>query len=192
MLNVKKLKKKTVIMTAAAVIAVGTIATSTAAWAAKISPEVSIDTGNPIQYKDAGESILFNGVQLLKYNALTPDEQAFVVEEELGGFYAIEGYEDLMPIDELTPDEQSQVAREEGYYSTGSITRLKEFREKFPRGTSVTITNEEDPSIPPGTSMTIRSLTPDEIAELEKRQAEDSNGERTFLEYINKLKEIKN
>ncbi|GIP32075.1 hypothetical protein J2TS4_12850 [Paenibacillus sp. J2TS4] len=184
MLNVKKLKKHTMIMTAAAVITVGAIGTSTAAWAAKNTPEVSTDTnqtiegaGNSILYKDVGDSIPINGVQYLKYSALTPDEQKFIIEEGLGApVYALEGYEHPVFVDELTPEEQAQVTIEEGYYSPDSIARLKESSEKFPRGTSVTITHEEDPSIPPGTSMTIRSLTPEESAIFKKRQEEAKSG----------------
>lgn len=39
---------------------------------------------------------------------------------------------------------------------------------------SVTQTHQEDPSIPPGTSITIRTLTPEEIAAFKKRQSESS------------------
>lgn len=176
MLNAKKIKKHTIMMTAAIVIAIGAIGTSTAAWAAKIAPNVNTDTnqamegaGHSVQYKDVGDSVLYNGVQYVKFSALTLDEQKFVIEEELGAaVYALEGYEHPMLVDELTPVEQSQVTNEEGYYSPASIARLKEFREKFPRGTTVTLTHEEDPSIPSGMSVTIRDLTPEENAALKK------------------------
>ncbi|WP_276918931.1 M56 family metallopeptidase [Aneurinibacillus aneurinilyticus] len=156
MLNVKKLKKHTIIMSVAAVIAVGIIGTSTAAWAAKITPKVNTDTNQTIRY---------DGVQFLKYSALTPDEQKFVTEKGIGGLYALEGYERLIHFAELTPDEQRQVTKEDGYYSPESIARIKE--------SFVTITHQEDPSIPPGTSMTIRSVTPEERAVFKKREEED-------------------
>lgn len=165
MLNVKKLKKHTIMLTAAAVLAVGVIGTSTAAWAAKTTPKVNSDTYQTIEGE--GDSVRYEGVQFLKYNALTPDDQKFVAEKGVGGLYAHEGYKSLVPFDELTPDEQSQVTKEDGYYSPKSIARLKEYYEKYPPGVSVTRTHEEDPSIPPGTSITVRSLTPEEIAKFE-------------------------
>lgn len=195
MLNVKKLKKHTIVMTAAAVIAIGAIGTSTAAWAAKITPKIATDTnqtivgtGNSIQYKDAGDSILINGVQYVKYSALTPDEQKFVTEEGLGApVYALEGYEHPVFVDELTPEKQRQVIKESGYYSPESIARVKESTEKYPPGTSVTITHQEDESIPPGTSMTVRKLTSEEIKELEKLRSEKNPEKlRAFYEQIHK------
>jgi len=174
MLNVKKMKKHTIIMTAAAVIAVGAIGTSTGAWAAQITPKVSTGTHQTVE--GAGDTIQYNGVQFVKYSALTPDEQKFVTENGLEGLYALEGYESLLPYDELTSDEQSQVTAEAGYYSPESIARLKESYEKYPRGKSVTITHQEDASIPPGTSMTIRSLTPEENAVFKKREEEARSG----------------
>lgn len=166
-LNVQRLKKKTVMIAIAAVIAIGTIGASTAVWAAQKTPEV----------KDAGDSILYHGVQYLKFSALTPDDQKFVIEEGLGAaVYVLEGYEHPVFSDELTHEEQSRVTIEEGYFSPASIARLKEFREKFPRGVSVTITHQEDPSIPPGTSLTIRSLTPEESAVFKKREEEAKSG----------------
>jgi beta-lactamase regulating signal transducer with metallopeptidase domain len=161
MLNVKKLKKHTIIMSAAAVIAVGIIGTSTAAWAAKITPKVNTDTNQTIRY---------DGVQFLKYSALTPDEQKFVTEKGIGGLYALEGHERLMHFTELTPDEQRQLTKEDGYYSPESIARIKE--------SSVTITHQEDPSIPLGTSMTIRSVTPEERAVFKKREEEARAGDQ--------------
>lgn len=186
MLNVKKLKKRTMIMAAAAVITVGAIGTTTAAWAAKNTPEVSTETNQTIER--AGDSILINGVQYLKYGALTPDEQKFIIEEGIGApVYILEGYEHPVFVDELTPEEQAQVTKEDGYYSPESIARLRESSEKFPRGISVTITHEEDPSIPSGTSMTIRKLTSEEIEQLEKMQAENNSGKlRAFFEQLHK------
>lgn len=166
-LNVQRLKKKTVMIAIAAVIAIGTIGASTAVWAAQKTPEV----------KDAGDSILYHGVQYLKFSALTPDDQKFVIQEGLGAaVYVLEGYEHPVFSDELTHEEQARVTIEEGYFSPASIARLKEFREKFPRGVSVTITHQEDPSIPPGTSLTIRSLTPEESAVFKKREEEAKSG----------------
>ncbi|MEJ8547447.1 M56 family metallopeptidase [Brevibacillus borstelensis] len=191
MLTVKKLKKHTIMMSAAAVIAVGAIGTSTAAWAAAITPKVNADTNQTIE--GAGDSILYEGVQFLKYSALTPDEQKFVTEKGLGGIYALKGYEHPVPIDELTPDEQRQVTIEDGYYSPASIARVKESYEKHPPGASVTITHQEDPSIPPGTSMTIRSLTPEESAVLKKMEekARSAGGSRKLApEEIAELKAL--
>lgn len=168
MLNVKKLKKHTIIMSAAAVIAVGIIGTSTAAWAAKITPKVNTDTNQTIE--GIGDSIRYDGVQFLKYSALTPDEQKFVTEKGIGGLYALEGHERLMHFAELTPDEQRQLTKEDGYYSPESIARIKE--------SSVTITHQEDPSIPLGTSMTIRSVTPEERAVFKKREEEARAGDQ--------------
>lgn len=168
MLNVKKLKKHTIIMSAAAVIAVGIIGTSTAAWAAKITPKVNTDTNQTIE--GTGDSIRYDGVQFLKYSALTPDEQKFVTEKGIGGLYALEGHERLMHFTELTPDEQRQLTKEDGYYSPESIARIKE--------SSVTITHQEDPSIPLGTSMTIRSVTPEERAVFKKREEEARAGDQ--------------
>lgn len=197
MLNVKKLKKHTIMITAAAVIAIGTIGVSTAAWAAKIAPKVNTDTnqtfegeGDSVRYKDVGDSILYNGTQYVKYSALTPDEQKFVIEEELGAaVFALEGYEHPLLVDELTPEEQGQVTNENGYYSPASIARLKEFREKFPRGTSTTLTHEEDPSIPPGMSVTIRDLTSEESAALKQRE-EEARSRKSISEENAKLKEV--
>ncbi|CAH0122146.1 MULTISPECIES: M56 family metallopeptidase [unclassified Paenibacillus] len=185
MLNVKKLKKHTMIMTAAAVIAIGAIGTSTAAWAASMTPNINTNTNQTIE--GAGDSILYEGVQLLRYSALTPDEQKFVTEEGLGGVYVLEGYEHPVPFDELTPAEQKQVTKEEGYYSPESIARVKESTEKYPPGTSVTITHQEDKSIPPGTSITVRKLTSEEIKELEKLRSEKNTEKiRAFYEQIHK------
>lgn len=126
-----------------------------------------------IVYKDVGDSIVYNGVQYWKYSALTPDEQTFIIEEQLRGqLYALAGYEHPVPADELTPEEQRQVTIEEGFYSRGTIERIKEYRETFPRGETVTVTHEDDASVPPGMSVTIRDLTPEEIAEMEQRRAE--------------------
>lgn len=151
---------------------VGAISASTSAWAAKVTPKVITDPNKIVE--GTGDSVLYRGVQFLKYSALTPDEQKFVTEK--GGLYALEGYERLVPFDELTPDKQRQVTKEEGYYSPESIKRLKESHEKFPPGVSVTITHQEDPSILPGTSMTIRSLTPEESAVFKKREEEAKSG----------------
>lgn len=170
MLSVQKLKKHTIMLAAVAVLAVGAMGTSTAAWAAKTTPKVTHQTS-----EGAGDSGLYEGVQFLKYNALMPDEQKFVIEKGVMGLYALEGYKELVPFEDLTPDEQSQVTKEDGYYSPGSIARLKESYENYPPGVSVTRTHEEDPSIPPGTSITVRSMTPQEIAEFEALFAASGN-----------------
>ncbi|GIP31796.1 hypothetical protein J2TS4_10060 [Paenibacillus sp. J2TS4] len=47
LLKVKKLKKHTVLLTAAAVMAIGAIGTSTAAWASKNIPQVEAGAGQP-------------------------------------------------------------------------------------------------------------------------------------------------
>ncbi|MEF3306274.1 M56 family metallopeptidase [Paenibacillus sp. GYB003] len=179
MLHTKKLKTHTILLTAAAVLAVGAIGASTAAWAAQATPKVH--AAAPQTAEGAGDSILYKGVPFLKYSALTPDEQTFVTEKGVGGLYVLEGYEHPVPVDELTPDEQKQVLIEDGYYSPASIARLKESYEKYPPGVSVTTTHEEDPSVPPGTSITVRSLTPEEIAVFKKREKEAKSGESRKL-----------
>ncbi|WP_010271716.1 M56 family metallopeptidase [Paenibacillus senegalensis] len=178
MLNVRKLKTRTIVLTTAALIAVGAIGTSTAVWASNHTPQVE----HAIVYKDAGDSLVYNGVRYLKFSALSPEDQTFVIEETFKGqLYAIEGYDHPLPADELTPEEQQQVSLEEGYYSPASIARIKEFREKFPRGETVTHTHESDPSIPPGMSVTIRDLTPEEIAEFEQRRIENEKLRQSLL-----------
>ncbi|KKO55419.1 hypothetical protein XI25_01365 [Paenibacillus sp. DMB20] len=79
-----------IMMTAAAVVAVGAIGTSTATWAAKLTPKVNTDTNQTY-------SIIYEGVRFLKYSTLTPDEQKFVTEKGLRGLYALVGYEHLVP-----------------------------------------------------------------------------------------------
>lgn len=175
MLNVKKLKKHTVIMTAAAVIAVGAIGTSTSAWAANKTPKVNTDTNQTIE--GVGNRVsneAFQGVHYFKYSALLPDEQKWVTKEM--GQYYFEDYEFLVPFEELTPDEQKHVTKEEGYYTSEDIARLKETYEKYPPGVSETKTHKEDPAIPPGTSITVRSLTPEESAIFKKRQERAKSG----------------
>lgn len=188
MLNVKKPKTGTIALTAATLITLGVIGTSTAVWASNHIPEVETAprevAGNPFVYKDVGDTVLHDGVQYLKFGALAPDEQTFVIDEELKGqIYALEGYEHPVPADELTPEEQRQVTLEEGFYSPGTIARIKEFREKFPRGETVTHTHEDDPSVPPGMSVTIRAMTPEEIAELEQRRVKHEKLRKSLLNW---------
>lgn len=178
MLNVKTLSARTKAMTTAVLLAVAMLGTSTAVWAAGLTP--MIDTGavnksaadNPV-IEVTEVSIQYEGLHRIykKYNALTPNEQKWAIKER--GLYPTEGFERFLPFDELAPEEQGQVVKEDGFYSPERIASWKEAEETYPPGVSVTVTHEEDPSMPPGTSMTIRRLTPEEAAEFETLRAEN-------------------
>lgn len=135
MLNVKKLKKHTVIITAAAVIAVGAIGTSTAVWAAKKTPEVRTDVNNSTK-EDVGGKMGNAQVTFIRYSALS-DYEKEVATKDIAKYYVdkerrvIEDREgELVPFDTLSAEEQQRVSIEDGYFPDNLLTP-KEVRQRM-------------------------------------------------------------
>ncbi|WP_422660966.1 M56 family metallopeptidase [Paenibacillus sp. EC2-1] len=131
MMNVKKFKKRTVFMTIAALVVMGAIGTSTAVWAAKVSPEVTLFKDKPYTTEEKGGSHFTDGSEYDYYfTALSPIQQKKVTKE-MAQYYVengkvVEYYEtnpDSIPYADLTPEQQKQAKKEIGKYS------LKEVRE---------------------------------------------------------------
>nr|WP_236838618.1 M56 family metallopeptidase [Caldalkalibacillus salinus] len=128
MLNVKKMKKRTVIMAVAVIIAFGTIGTSTAIWASENVPEVQNETSsNDNQTLESVDSSALNKntkvTHYYEYDALLPDEKELVSEEM--ALYYVENIDHLVPYEELTLDEQNQVTKEDGIYTSEVIEKIK-------------------------------------------------------------------
>lgn len=134
MMNVKKLKKRTVYLTVAALLIIGAVGTSTAVWAAKISPEVDMFGGEPFASEAKGGSHFTDGSEYDYYfTALTPIQQKKVTKEmaqyyldEQGNVVDISASntDSSIPYANLTPEQQKQAKKEIGKYS------LKEVRER--------------------------------------------------------------
>lgn len=121
--NVKKLKKKTVILTASAVILIGAVSTSAAAWASSKTPQIEnqSEQSNNIAIDEPANSVPVSEANVVyAYEALLPEERQQITKEE--GEYCLDGYKGCVPFEKLSPEEQKRVTKEEGFY------RLKTFR----------------------------------------------------------------
>lgn len=122
-LNVKKLKKKTVILTACAVILIGAVGTSAAAWVSGNTPKVenqSEQSNNTAIDEPANPVPISEDNVVYAYEALLPEERQQITKEE--GEYYLDGYKGRVPFEKLSQEDQKRVTKEEGFY------RLKDFR----------------------------------------------------------------
>ncbi|MFC7679973.1 M56 family metallopeptidase [Paenibacillus sp. GCM10028914] len=132
MMNVKKLKKRTVFMTISALLVMGAVGTSTAVWAAKVSPAVDIFGGEQYTIEEKGGSHFSDGSEYdYHFGGLSPIQQKKVTKD-MAQYYLDEhgnvvDYStvnpDSIPYADLTPEQQKQATKEIGKYS------LKEVRE---------------------------------------------------------------
>lgn len=128
MLNVKKMKKRTVIVAIAMLIFVGAISASSAVWASKNVPGVQAETSShdnqTLEHADRSVSNKKTKVMhYYQYDALLPNEKELVSKEM--ALYNMEDYEGLVPYEELTPDEQNRVTKEDGIYTSKVIEKIK-------------------------------------------------------------------
>lgn len=132
MMNVKKHKKRTILMTIAALLVIGAVGASTAVWAAKVSPAVNLFGGEPYTIEEKGGSHFTDGSEYDYYfTALTPIQQKKVTKE-MAQYYVengdvVEYYEtnpDSVPYAELTPEQQKQAKKEIGKYSLKQVREL--------------------------------------------------------------------
>ncbi|WP_153721715.1 M56 family metallopeptidase [Sporosarcina cascadiensis] len=135
MLNVKKLKKHTKFMTVITILIIGAIGTSTAVWAAKITPEVTgtVKTQIAADEKKGGSTFSDGSEYDYAFSALSSDQQKqvtkemahYYLDEQRNVVYFSDLHTDSVPFTSLTAEQQLQATKEIGWYSLKIIREQK-------------------------------------------------------------------
>lgn len=131
-LNVKKVKKHSVLMIAVTLFLIGAIGTSSAVWAAKSTPEVEKFATEQYAVEKKGGSSFSDGSEYdYAFTALTPEQQKLVTKE-IGHYYLDEqgnvvygSNSDKFPFEALTAEQQFQATPEIGWYSLKMVREME-------------------------------------------------------------------
>ncbi|MFF2482819.1 M56 family metallopeptidase [Paenibacillus sp. NPDC058071] len=137
MLNVRKLKKRSVMMSAAILIVIGAVGCSIAVWAAKNTPDIKGTVLNNIpapDYPDYNENSFADlNEHDYTFGALTPEQQKLVTKEMAYYYLNVEGdvvfvnpETEKVPFRLLTKEQQKQASKKLGHFSLREVRSLSQ------------------------------------------------------------------